>query len=110
MNLFTHLITSVRRLVSSRRDFEAEADQLADRLEMRVWELVSQRAGSLTRHEARGYLRARTTLLLADAVQQEKLSAQTQQLVSSLVLAELTRRLQPRLVELPVQQPLRAAA
>ena len=109
MNLFTHLITSVRRLISH-RDLEAEAEQLADRLEMRVWNLVRQRAGTLTRHEARGYLRARTTLLLADAMQQEAFDRNARQAISSLVQAELIRRLQPQLVEAPVQRPLRIAA
>lgn len=109
MNLFKHLITSARRLVT-RRDLEAEARQLADRLEMRVWQLVSPRAGRLTRHEARGYLRARTTLLLAEAVEQAGLNGSARQQVNSCVLAELTRRLQPQMVEAPVQRPLRVAA
>ena len=109
MNLFTQLLAEARRLMG-RRDLEAAACHLADRLESRVWDLVSRRAGSLTRHEARGYLRARTALLLADAVQEVDLSGKARQIVSSLTLAELTSRLQPRLVCGPIDMRLRAAA
>ena len=109
MNLLTHLMTSVRRLFSQ-RDLETIAHQWADRLEQRAWRLVQKRAGTLSRYEARGYLRARTTMLLDESVQPAGISEQARKVVCSLVLAELTRRLHSQLVQTPVTRPLRVAA
>ena len=109
MNLLTHLMTSVRRLFSQ-RDLEAIALELADRLEQRAWRMVQKRAGTLSRYEARGYLRARTTMLLDEAVRKSEISGKAGEVLGALALAELTRRLQPQLMETPIQRPLRVAA
>jgi len=109
MNLFTHLLAGARALVV-RRDFEQEAIELADQLEDEAWNLIHRRARSLSRHEARGYLRARITLLLSGALQRQNLSHTTAELLRGLTLAELTDRLQARLIYTPTQVRMRAAA
>ena len=98
----------LRRLVIG-RDLEQEAVQLADALEDRAWVLMQQRAGSLSRHEIRGYVRARSARMLSEAVGQQQLSSKSSQTLRALVLTELTQRLHAKLVMQPVTAHLRAA-
>jgi hypothetical protein len=104
MNFFANL----RKLVSG-RDLEQEAAGLADVLEAPVWDLVQRRAGSLSRYEIRGYVRARSARLLNEEIRRHPWSAKTADIVRSMTLVELTGRLQSRLLHQVARPALRAA-
>ncbi len=104
MNFFTIL----RNIVAG-RDLEQEAVVLANALEPRAWELVERRAGTLTRHEVRGYVRARVSLTLDRELRALRLSAKSASIVRAMALVELTGRFQARLSQQAATPMLRAA-
>jgi hypothetical protein len=98
----------LRSLVSG-RDLESEAVGLADAVENQLWKLMERRAGSLSRHEIRGYVRARAARVLDAEIGQRQLPAKSVVALRLLVLAELTSRLQLKLAYQPAAQLPRAA-
>ena len=98
----------LRRLVVG-RDLEQEAIELVDSLEDRAWMMMQRRAGSLTRHEIRGYVRARSACMLNEAIGQQQLSRKLSSTLRTLALTELTERLQARLILQPAATYQRAA-